>query len=111
MLQEQRELIRESIEQAKAVEYEGNVVFTCPDCSDKMYPNAGKFTHGDIRIGGFVKFPLIAEDGSREFIWAIVLGITGDIIYGTLDNEPIFASGHLGDPVSISLMQVVEVME
>ena len=50
-----------------------------------------------------VKAP-ITSGGNTEFIWVEVDGVSGDVIFGKLGNDPIDLPGYkLGDPVEVEL--------
>lgn len=70
------------------MENETNIVLTCRECSDEMYPNKGKF---DVKVGEFAKIRFEAENGlTSESMWIKVTKVNGDELEGVLDNDPIF---------------------
>jgi uncharacterized protein YegJ (DUF2314 family) len=111
MTLEQDQLAKElvAVANAKVDEAQGNVQLLCNDCTAKIYPRRGQFTIDEVHVGGFVKVMYPGMDGRREHIWVQVTSKRGDLIYGTLANEPVIIPGRFGDKVSLTLKQVEDV--
>lgn len=62
-----------------------NMIVTCKNCSEQMYPNKGNF---DIKIGDYIKIRFEEED-KGEYMWVKVKNIDGDKYEGDLDNDPV----------------------
>ncbi len=88
------------------MENEANIVLTCKECSDEMYPNKGKF---DVKVGEFAKIRFEAENSlTSESMWIKVTKVNGDELEGVLDNDPIFIkSVKCGDIVTFKKEDVL----
>lgn len=64
-----------------------NIVLTCKDCAEKMYPDKGKY---NVNVGDFAKLKF--TDGDRaEYMWVEVIKVdrNGNKYEGRLDNDPV----------------------
>ena len=66
-----------------------NIVYVCPEYSEKLYPNKGKFTVEQLLRADMVKSAFSA--GKRvEHMWVKVseVQVENQLVKGTLDNTP-----------------------
>jgi hypothetical protein len=66
-----------------------NILYVCPECSEKLYPNKGKFTVEQLLKADMVKSAFSA--GKRvEHMWVKVkeVQVENQLVKGTLDNTP-----------------------
>ncbi len=86
-----------------AREDQSNIIVTCRDCANNMYPNKGKF---DVKVGDSVKIVFKGENGT-ESMWVIVKKVNGDVFEGILNNDPVLINGiSCGDKVIFSKDEV-----
>ena len=64
------------------------------------------FTEGELKKAKWVK----AVFGGRERMWVKVLEVREGRITGTLDNEPVHVDMTLGQRVTLSYADVVDIM-
>jgi uncharacterized protein YegJ (DUF2314 family) len=67
-----------------------NILYVCPECSEKLYPNKGKFTVEQLLKADMVKSAFSA--GKRvEHMWVKVseVQVEDQLVKGALDNTPI----------------------
>lgn len=82
-----------------------NIIVTCTDCAEKMYPNKGNF---DIKVGDSVKIHF-EEEHAGEFMWVKVEKINGDIFEGILNNDPVLMNNVCyGDRVMFTKEEVCD---
>lgn len=65
------------------------------------------FTEGELKKAKWVK----AVFGGRERMWVKVLEVREGRITGTLDNEPVHVDMTLGQRVTLSYADVVDIMK
>jgi len=66
-----------------------NILYVCPECSEKLYQNKGKFTMEQLLKADMVKSAFSA--GKRvEHMWVKVseVQVENQLVKGTLDNTP-----------------------
>jgi len=68
--------------------------------------HAPMFTEGQLKKARWVK----AVFGGRERMWVKVLEVREGRITGTLDNEPVHVGMTLGQRVTLSYADVVDIM-
>lgn len=64
-----------------------NIILTCKECAEKMYPDKGTF---DVRVGDFAKLKF--TDGNRvEYMWVEVVKVDkeNNKYEGRVDNDPV----------------------
>ena len=71
-----------------------------------IYPNKGKFTTSDLRVGWFVK----KRFEKKEPIWVKVTKVTNQGVRGILDNEPVGVGLTTGDEVFVKWQEIEDVM-
>ena len=91
-----------------------NIIFTCKDCSDDMYPLKGKFSAETVKRARAAKF-LFGDpddkDVALEHMWLCDLDVSGGIVTGKLDNDPVYiADVILGQIVSRKISEVEELL-
>ena len=98
----------------KMKEPHDNIIFTCKDCSDDMYPLKGKFSAETIKKARAAKFlfgNLDDKDAALEHMWLCDLDVSGDIVTGKLDNDPVYVDNViLGQVVSRKISDVEELL-
>ena len=103
-----------SIRMIKMKEPHDNIIFTCKDCSDDMYPLKGKFSAETIKKARAAKFlfgDLDDKDAALEHMWLCDLDVSGDIVTGKLDNDPVYVDNViLGQVVSRKISDVEELL-
>lgn len=64
-----------------------NIIVTCEECGELMYPNRGKL---DVEVGEHAKLKFVDEFGV-EYMWVEVTKIdkNSNKYEGNLDNEPV----------------------
>ena len=88
-----------------------NILYVCPECSEKLYPNKGKFTVEQLLKADMVKSAFSA--GKRvEHMWVKVseVQVENQLVKGTLDNTPIEIT-HLtfGDIVFVPFKDIEDI--
>ena len=91
-----------------------NIIMTCSDCIEKMYPNKGNF---DPNVGDYVKMKFYGDKGN-EYMWVKVAHIdlveTLDDDYkfeGTLDNDPVLVKDiKCGDRIRFRKEDILELL-
>ena len=86
----------------------------CPNCSKKLYPNAGKFTVKQLSKAKLVKAMFEEEGKQSEHMWIKVInvqtlgGITN--VHGSLFNEPVnLEKIEFGDQVMVSASKIEDI--
>ena len=90
-----------------------NIVFTCKDCSDEMYPLKGKFSSETVKKARAAKFvfgDLDGEDSHLEHMWLCDLDVSGDTVTGRLDNDPVYVKLIVGQIITIKISEVEELL-
>ena len=91
-----------------------NIVFMCKECSDDMYPLKGKFSAETIKKASAAKFvfgDLKGGDKNLEHMWLTDLNvISGDLIQGKLDNDPVYVRLKLGQIITRKISEVEELI-
>mgnify|MGYP001055318719 CR=1 FL=1 len=67
------------------MEPKDNVITICSECSERLYPNRGRWTKRDMRFCTHAK-----KVFGREHMWVKILKIREDGIVGTVANIPVF---------------------
>jgi hypothetical protein len=88
-----------------------NILYVCPEYSEKLYPNKGKFTVGQLLRADMVKSAFSA--GKRvEHMWVTVskVQVENQLVKGTLDNTPTEIT-HLtfGDIVFVPFKEIEDI--
>jgi len=88
-----------------------NILYVCPEYSEKLYPNKGKFTVGQLLRADMVKTAFSA--GKRvEHMWVTVskVQVENQLVKGTLDNTPTEIT-HLtfGDIVFVPFKEIEDI--
>ena len=91
-----------------------NIIFTCKDCSDEIYPLKGKFSAETVKKAKAAKFLFgnkNDKDAALEHMWLCDLDVSGDIVTGKLDNDPVYVDNViLGQIVSFRISEVEELL-
>ena len=90
-----------------------NIIFTCKDCSDSMYPLKGKFSAETIKKARAAKFEfgdLDGEDSHIEHMWLNNLDVSGDMVTGKLDNDPVYVKLIHGQIITRKISDVEELL-
>lgn len=90
-----------------------NIMLVCKECSEKMYPDKGKF---QVDIGQFAKLKF-TDKSCSEYMWVKVVKVRDGQDYeggydyeGMLDNEPIFVRNvEYGDVVKFNKQDILDV--
>ena len=88
-----------------------NILYVCPEYSEKLYPNKGKFTVEQLLRADMVKSAFSA--GKRvEHMWVTVskVQVENQLVKGTLDNTPTEIT-HLtfGDIVFVPFKEIEDI--
>ena len=97
----------------KMKEPHDNIIFTCKECSDEIYPLKGKFSAETVKKARAAKFlfgDLDDEDATLEHMWLNDLDVSGDMVTGKLDNDPVYVKMILGQIVTRKVSEVEELL-
>ena len=79
-----------------------------------MYPLKGKFSAETIKKARAAKFlfgDLDDKDAALEHMWLCDLDVSGDIVTGKLDNDPVYVDNViLGQIISFRISEVEELL-
>lgn len=86
-------------------ESDDNILISCKDCSEKLYPNRGRWQKSDMKFATHVK-----KNFDGEHMWVKISCIQEDGIIGTVDNIPIKSeSPILGTVVFVKYTEMEDV--
>ena len=99
------------LESGKMIEPDDNIMYTCKDCSDEIYPLKGKFSAETVKSAIAAKF-LFSEAGNEydEHMWLTDISVSDDTVTGKLDNDPVHIKMVVGEIVTRKLSDVEELL-